>query len=126
MQLFVIYFSTLTFLLIELIGLLKGEPVGSILFKSLGAFVVLFSLGTLLSKSLGQIKKKEEGEQPQKPAAAGTQGSTLKDVVGAPTLAQAPEASASSQDEAYKQEAIRLAREKPKEVAQMFEVLINK
>jgi hypothetical protein len=48
------------------------------------------------------------------------------DTVSTPTLEPGPVTTADAQTEMYKQEAIRLAREKPKEVAQIFEALINK
>jgi hypothetical protein len=71
-------------------------------------FLVLFFLGDAVAKFFEQSAKKEEEGEHQ-----------------APALEQGPVAT-DAQTEAYKQEAIRLAREKPKEVAQMFEVLINK
>lgn len=125
MKLFSIYFSTLTFLLIELIGLIKGEPVGSILLKSVGSFVVLFFLGDALAKYFGPIKAKEEPTVDQEVSVGGSNVNTSKDAVSTPTLVQGP-VTTDSQTEMYKQEAIRLAREKPKEVAQIFETLINK
>jgi hypothetical protein len=123
MQLFTIYFSTLTFLLIELIGLIKGDPIGSILLKSLGAFAVLFSLGTIVTKLFESMAKTED-EADDKEAALKTV--TLKGAVSVPGVEQPAVATVDAQTEMYKQEAIRLAREKPKEVAQMFEALINK
>ncbi len=114
----------ITFLFIELFGLIRNEPIESILLKSLGAFIVFIILGNIICAFVDPVTKDKAGDA-SKPQAA--KGEKLDVKVGA---AAAPSANpAQGQEpalEAMKRETLELAREKPKEMAKAVEAMISK
>jgi flagellar biosynthesis/type III secretory pathway M-ring protein FliF/YscJ len=122
MRIFVIYFSMLTFLFSELFGLIKNEPIPTVLLKSIGAFILFLIIGNMLAAFIEPKAKKEDADSMVASPRIKPAGINQHGLNAAAGLTMNNE---EQKTEALKQEALQLAREKPKEVAKVFETLIS-
>jgi hypothetical protein len=111
MRIFFLYLATLAFLFMELVGLVYGVNLQTLLFRSVGVFILFLIFGNIVASIVdGILREKSESD---------TQADGIDATAGANSAP--PEAIANAESGVLKD-----IKQRPQESARAMEALINK